>query len=324
VTAGACDDGSGGAASAPDSEPSENASATASNSGLEPLPTGRVHAVGYRDVTLVDDSRPTDKNGSFEGTPDRTLPTRVWYPAEGAPGGEAVEGAPVAASGGPFPLVVFGHGFRATQGADYYGLLTPIAARGYVVAAPTFPLTNRLAPGGPNTLDVESQPGDVSFLFDAVPELPRIGVLIDPERLGVAGHSLGAITALAVALNDCCLDERVDAAVSYAGLTESLDGSDPFAGEAPVLLVHGDQDLTIEYRGSTDAFAAAAAPKYLLTLLGFGHYSGYLGGDSPEAVVVLAGTVDFLDAYLKGDDAALERLAVDGDVPGVSTLQAEP
>jgi hypothetical protein len=40
--------------------------------------------------------------------------------------------------------------------------------------------------------------------------------------------------------------------------------------------------------------------------------------------VVARTTVDFLDAYLKGDPAALARLSRDGSVRDVASLQAVP
>ena len=60
----------------------------------------------------------------------RSLVTVVRYPA----------------AGGPYPLVVFGHGFTLTP-ARYARLLRAWAQAGYVVAAPVFPLENANAPG---------------------------------------------------------------------------------------------------------------------------------------------------------------------------------
>ncbi len=51
-----------------------------------PMAVGRTYAVGTRALTFVDASRATSPNGSFAGAPSRTLPTQVWYPAEGAAG----------------------------------------------------------------------------------------------------------------------------------------------------------------------------------------------------------------------------------------------
>jgi fermentation-respiration switch protein FrsA (DUF1100 family) len=308
----ACDDSGGAPAAAPGPAPE-----------LEALVTDRSFAVGYRDMTFVDESRPTPDNGSYPGAPSRTLPTRVWYPTDATPGGDAIAGAPVATGGGLFPLVVFSHGFGANA-LVYTGVAEEIASHGYVVAAPTYPLTNNQAPGGRNTLDVVNQPGDVSFVIDEVIAADEIGAIVDAERLGVAGHSLGAVTSLAVALNDCCLDDRIDAAVSWAGLTRSLAGSDPFATDVPVLLIHGTDDGVIPYQSSTEAYAGAAPPKFFITLRNGDHYDAYLDGANVQAPIAENATIDFFDRYLKGDDGALARLERDARVPGVSTLQEEP
>ena len=75
---------------------------------------GRQHPVGVRTVTLVDASRATPPNGSYPGSPTRSLATRIYYPAaDPTPPGQIVDDAPVAK--GRFPLVVFGHGSRGTN-----------------------------------------------------------------------------------------------------------------------------------------------------------------------------------------------------------------
>ena len=165
----------------------------------KPLATEDTYGVGVRTETFVDRSRPTNANGSYPGAPTRTLPTTIWYPAEGTPGPTEQPNAP-AYDDRRFPLLVFSHGFTAS-GPAYGLLLRRIASAGYVVAAPTFPLSNGGAPGGPRLADVFNQPADVSFVIDqmlaanADPASAFHGT-IDPDRIGVGGHSLGAITTL--------------------------------------------------------------------------------------------------------------------------------
>ena len=52
---------------------------------------------------------------------------------------------------------------------------------------------------------------DVSFVITQV--LARLGGLVDPSRIAVAGHSDGAVTALAVAWGRRTRDPRVGAAM---------------------------------------------------------------------------------------------------------------
>jgi predicted dienelactone hydrolase len=102
-------------------------------------------------VRLVDKSR-TIQLADGASKP-RALLTYVRYPALGAPGNGDVRNALPARSDGPFPLVVFGHGFALTPGL-YARLLYSWAQAGYVVAAPVFPLENAHASGGPDESDL--------------------------------------------------------------------------------------------------------------------------------------------------------------------------
>ena len=55
----------------------------------------------------------------------------------------------------------------------------------------------------------------------ATPDVALSG-LVDPNEIGAAGHSNGAITTLGLVANSCCRDSRVMAAVVMAGTTEGL------------------------------------------------------------------------------------------------------
>src|SRR5271167_115648 len=69
-------------------------------------------AVGLRVLRLVDTTRTVQfPDGSSE---PRTLLTYVRYPALGAPSRTDVPNAPAARADGPYPLVIFGHGFGVT------------------------------------------------------------------------------------------------------------------------------------------------------------------------------------------------------------------
>src|SRR5215208_4814294 len=107
----------------------------------------------------------------------RPLPTSVFVPP----------------SGPSAPLIVFGHGFWGHP-RKFTRLFARWVDAGYVVAAPAFPHTNDENPPPYLIEDVANQPADVSFVLD---ELLARG-LADVERVGVAGFSLGAETALAV------------------------------------------------------------------------------------------------------------------------------
>lgn len=282
------------------------------------------HAVGSQDAVFVDASRKTDANGTFAGAPNRTLPVLILYPANGTPGGAITKSAPPARRAGPFPLIVFSHGFLASGPAYAEVLLRRIAAHGYVVAAPTFPLSNGKAPGGPKLKDYENQPADVSFVIDEMLKMNRskgaLQGLVAPKEIGAVGHSLGAITTLGVTFNSPGNDKRIKAAVPMSGIQLPFPGGTWTWPRVPLLLIHGDHDDTVPYVGSTRAYSESKAPKFLLTLLNAPH----IPFGAPWVDVIVRSTDNFLDRYLRHDKHALKRLERAGTVPTVSTLQSDP
>ena len=105
----------------------------------------------YQEI-MVDESRTTPVNGDYAGSAQRALEVHVWVPKS---------------ANTKSPLIIYSHGFVSTWRGGAY-LAEHLASRGYVVAAPDFPLTNWYAPGGPNITDIVNQPGDVSFIIDTI------------------------------------------------------------------------------------------------------------------------------------------------------------
>jgi dienelactone hydrolase len=281
-------------------------------------------AVGVRVLRLIDASR-------FIRLPDgrteaRTLTTYVRYPALGRAAGD-VAGATPARAAGPFPLIVFGHGFASTP-AIYARLLRGWAQAGYVVAAPLFPLENANAPGGPDESDLINQPTDMSLVISRLLALSAgasspLSGLIDAARIAVSGQSDGGETALAVADSRRFRDRRVDAAVILSGAELSGVGGFSFRGGPPLLASQGTADTINEPRFTYAFFKRARRPKYLLRLLGAGHLPPYTD-QQPQLDIVRRVTLAFLDRYLKHGAAAVRQLAALANVPGVATLGAEP
>lgn len=207
-----------------------------------------------------------------------------------------------------------------------------IASAGYVVAAPDYPLTSESTPGGPQrgTPDMAQQPADASYVLGEVlrmngePAGPLSGS-VDAERIGAAGHSMGAGVTMGLAYNECCQDPRVKAAVIFAGGIPSVYRGVFFRPPSPaILVVHGDSDDALPYLGGRRVFLDAGVPKFFLTILGGDHNAPYTAAaDRRGAEVVLAATVDFLDTYLKGRPDGVSRLRSDTDRPGLATLEYE-
>lgn len=185
---------------------------------------------------------------------------------------------------------------------------------------PTFPITS----GGQweQAADVNNQPADVTIVLDHV--VDRLGSIVDPERIGVVGHSLGGVTALLAGFHACCRDDRVDAVGVWAG--GALFGGDE--GEyfevgigTPVLFVHGDADAVLRFSLGRSAFAAASKPKWFITLVEGDHVVAFFL-DGRHLGVVREGTLAFLDAYVKGDRDAVTRLGGIADDPEVATVES--
>lgn len=256
----------------------------------------------------------------------REVDTFVRYPAVGASSSGDADSAPADRQAGPFPLVVFAHGFGVTP-ATYAALLRVWTRAGYVVAAPVFPLTNANAPGGPDERDLIRQPGDISFVItsllaaSAAPAGPLSG-LIDPTKIAVAGHSDGADTVLAVGYNSRLRDRRVRAAVVMSGAEMTgLTGYRFAVGDPALLAVQGTADKSNPPLFTRAYYGAAARPKFLLVLPGARHLAPYTW-QQPQSTIVEETTTAFFDRYLKR--GSLAALLAGGNRPPFARLTADP
>lgn len=262
-------------------------------------------------LDLVDPSRPTEAGAGMPHSEERALPTDVYLPA----------------GTGPFPFVAFAHGLSGHP-RKFTQLLSAWAEAGYAVAAPTFPLSNDEVPGEPTWTDVGNQPGDISFVIDEMlaatedPTSPLYGA-IDPERIGVAGLSLGGATTYGVAFNDCCLDERPIAAMILDGARLSVGGESHMDSGLPLMIMHADEDFALPYEGAVEAYEEAVAPKWLVTIHEFAHASPYENDPDPADDLVTASTIAFWDLYLRGDADAEQRLVEAIVPPDLATLEFE-
>jgi dienelactone hydrolase len=271
LTAAGCSDGGGSDPSTP--------------LDVATLSTPGPYAVGEAQLTLVDASRPTQAIGTNPGAPERTLPTRIWYPATSAGNGAAPS------PDGPFPIIGWAHGFASSNFEGQY-VGAHLASHGYVVVGPTFPLSNGGAPGGPTIADMTNQPADLDFVLRRVAAGAAgdaIAAAIDDTRRGIAGLSLGGGTVLIGAYHPTWHIENVSAAMALAPAS-CFFGSGLYAGSVPMLIVTGDADMLVPLEGGpARAFQWAGAPIELVALHG-GNHVGFLGiagqgGRNPDATV---------------------------------------
>lgn len=264
------------------------------------------YAVGVRTMTFLDFERATPgKDGP------RKLVVEVWYPAANRardaekqdyvlydrlpeslrPGltpedlgtleTQAVRDAPVY-EGVRFPVVVFSHGKGGLREQSTF-YTVPLASHGYVVVSPDHEGDTIIELLEAGEVDVTStfdsfilRPGDVSFLLDELEDLDGdpLTPLMDLERVGVTGHSFGALTSFRAAGSDL----RVDAIVAHTpvGITlveAELEASvDQFG--IPYLIAAAGLDRTLEKEIHADSlWEHMVPPRFYLSLATGGHFT---------------------------------------------------
>ena len=239
--------------------------------------TRRGLAVSLREITVTDSTRAVVGRGTVLA-PVRTLPTYVWTPN----------------GPGPFPLVVFVHGYDNGP-LTYQRFCSTLAASGYVVAAPSFPLEDPQRGFGLDRGDLPDEAADVSFEIGALEEGP-VGAELDADRVAVVGHSDGADVALMMGFEPATTDARVHAVVA--------DAPDPIEtpvvpSSDPLLLIQGTADSVVPYTASQAVFGQVDVPTYYLSLLGADHLPPIAGG-TPWTPTIDSAVADFLDATIGG------------------------
>jgi dienelactone hydrolase len=279
------------------------------------------YLAGAATVTLHDTSRPTMANGIYPGDVSRTLVVDIRYPS--TTGGND---APLDLSGGPYPLIVLSHGFMA-QGRLYSFFTKHLASYGYVTAAPDFPLTNITAPGGSNPSDVINQPGDVSFVMDRMLDSSAtpgnlLAGSIDPDRIGVAGHSLGGFTTLLVSFSPDYGDDRIKASMPMAPMGCPFQKDFFRTRPVPLMLAGGTEDIFVTFPENLAApYKLAVSPKYLLEVTDGTHMS-FCDMNIPEyqAFTALFSSATFTDVMAGQMDDLLNSVGSSEQCAGMGVM----
>jgi len=265
---------------------------------------GPPYQVSQRHLTFVDTTRPTVARPPVPASGQRILRTTVWMPVRGR---------------GPWPLLVFGHGFGVSA-ATYQDLLSSVASAGFVVAAPDFPGSSSALVGRPDEQDIREEPCDLLYVAGQVETAGRSGqgLPVGSVRSGavaLGGQSDGATAAAFAALTDpagACGGPPVAAVVAFSARPATVRPG----AQATVLAVTGSADSVNPPAFTRALFSAAPSPAYLLTSGGDGHLAP--STTSPHRAAIDAVVVDLLRATLDHDSSARSRLAVDAAQPGLT------
>jgi predicted dienelactone hydrolase len=217
------------------------------------------YAVGHTAFDLVD----ADRN-------DRPLEIQAWYPADPADAAgdhtlyALVEGTLYLPSEAAFddlpvldrflmPLIVFSHGHEAIN-IQSVRLMEALASHGFIVVAPNHTGNTTFDHSATFEESAVDRPQDVSFLIDAM--MARnldvddpFFLRVSPFAIGVAGHSFGGYTALAMAAGygagGVAPDPRVRAIVSVSGVTDLFSDDELASIRIPTLLLGGTLDTVV-------------------------------------------------------------------------------
>ena len=299
--------------------------------------------IGLRTVTWTDTNPGAGLvvNPEPGGSPGpRTLVTEIWYPSTGGSETRPTTGEKPDYRGGPYPVIVFAHGFD-TLPATYTSLLASWVRAGFVVVAPLFPdeNANRINSLSHPTVaqlelvesDVVYEPYDIAYVVGKV-EAGADGAassgasflkgLAEPGKIALAGHSDGAQAVASLVYAGKYASTYDTLAARPFGIV-ILSGSElagtytPPASVPPALFVQSAVD---ECNLPQDALTLLhdAGGGFFLKLAEAGHFSPYIG-QGPAAPVVERVTAAFLKAALAGAPTISELSSSVGS-PDIATL----
>jgi predicted dienelactone hydrolase len=307
-------------------------------------------------IGFIQPSRAGDTNALYKAAPgpytvetarynwqdskrNRDVPVKIYYPTNAE---------------GPLPIIIFSHGLGGSR--EGYGYLGKHwASCGYVVVHlqhigsdssvwEDVPPAERMEAMRKSVLNLQNavnRPLDVTFAIDQIVQMNSTGPILkhrlDLDRIGVAGHSFGAFTTLAVVGEVFVTpsgemrthtDPRVKAAIAMSSpVPQNKSEYDTAFSKIKIPVFHMTGTLDTSPIGETKAEDrrvpfdhTCKADQYLLTFNGGDHmvFSGRLLSQNRNEkddlfhTYILSASTAFWDAYLKGDAKAKEFLSGSG------------
>lgn len=264
-----------------------------------------------------------------DGARDRTVPYKLYLPL----------------SRQPAPVVIFSHGLGGSREAAAF-LLKHLAASGIAVVAVQHPGTDESLLGGGQGMErlreaardarsAAARFGDVHFVIDRLEAENARGPFagrFDVSRIGMSGHSYGALTTLiaigqrpAAGPPDRFRDARIDAAIVYSPNAPRNQEARAALGDirTPILHFTGTDDRTpldleMTPEGRQIPFRTITGAEQYLIVFDSGDHAIFSGRvqrsarmSAPQRAQTEAierETMTFWRAYLLNDEAALAAL----------------
>ncbi|MBN1574053.1 MAG: hypothetical protein JW984_12730 [Deltaproteobacteria bacterium] len=270
----------------------------------------------------------------------------------GAVTGKAIKNAAPNKDLGPLPIIVYSHGYSGCSHSSAF-LVESLAGSGFIVIAPdhtddlkacslkegfvrergygsklakrAIRLSRALSSGEYDTGHFRYRYMEVSAAIDWIvnaggdPASPFYG-LVDPEKIGAVGHSLGAYSVLAVSgVIDIARDPRIRAVVAMSGPGDRVFACDKMTGvKVPAMLMYGEDERGRKEEGLNLQYRCLAEPKFLLVISGADHLtfaeSSFRRRDraaeEKRHTVIARYVVVFFEYFIKGQEGAKGVLKV--------------
>lgn len=258
------------------------------------------YSVGEQELVI---NRTAGDSGSFDA--------KIFYPATSS--GVLT---PLDASGGPYPVVSFAHGYLTDARAEYSETARHLASHGYLVVLPS---------SYESFLDVfeaESLGHDGASGFNYLvaqngnPSSPYY-LAVDTSGYAAMGHSMGG----AASISEASQNASVKTIITWAAqnmVVPSAPDQIPNV-HVPIQMIAGTQDAIVSSSTTSTIFNSATAPIVLNNLIGGFHFGFEDVGDSifadsgsmPRATQLgysRALSVEWLQLYMKGDQSVWRDL----------------
>jgi pimeloyl-ACP methyl ester carboxylesterase len=220
------------------------------------------------------------------------------------------------------PVIIFSHGFHGCATQSRF-LMEAFASAGYLVFAPNHrdaicnggkakwidrPQMPFRKPQAWNESSFLDRADDIRRLIEAIRTDDRFRQRVDWSRLGLAGHSLGGYTVLALggAWPGWKLS-NVKAVLALSPYTQPFLLQNTLAGlSAPVMYQGGtwDYGVTPALHKAMGAYDQSSEPKYYVEFDRMGHFGWTDFGRRKARKAIIAYSLTFMNYYVKGEPPA--------------------